>query len=98
LRLAICLTVIDLDQYDFIKGPENYYYEFYSRGPKGQIKKVVEFYKIHPRVFNIAFGDWNEKGRRINDTSKSNNNDTNKVLATKNGKPLKNAKIMKPFC
>jgi len=45
-------------------------YDFYSEGPKGRIKKVVRF---TPRnaggvtYFNLAFGDWNESRKRIDD-------------------------------
>lgn len=33
-------------------------------------------------VFNLAFGDWDEKRQTIADLVRSNNNDRNKVLAT----------------
>ncbi len=33
-------------------------------------------------VFNLAFGDWNEITGRIDDSTISNNNDRDKVLAT----------------
>lgn len=73
---------MNLEQYSFTKATESYYYEFYSEGPNGRIKKVVEFYMIYPRIFNIAFGDWDAEDLCLNDTSISNNNDRNKILAT----------------
>lgn len=71
--------------YPFVKQPESYYYEFYSEGPNGSIKKVVEYFRLQEldaEVFNLAFGDWDEDNHRINDLSISNNADRVKVLAT----------------
>ncbi len=71
--------------YPFVKRPESYYYEFYSEGPNGSIKKVVEYFRLQEleaEVFNLAFGDWDEDNHRINDLSISNNDDRDKVLAT----------------
>jgi hypothetical protein len=33
-------------------------------------------------VMNLAFGDWNEEEQKIDDSTVSNNNDRDKVLAT----------------
>src|SRR6266487_4487225 len=74
-----------LATYPFIKRPESYYYEFYSQGPNGSIKKVVEYFrlqKLEAEVFNLAFGDWDEDNHQINDMFISNNADRDKVLAT----------------
>lgn len=71
--------------YTFVKRPESYYYEFYSEGPNGNIKKVVEYFRLQEletEVFNLAFGDWDEDHHRINDLSISNNADRDKILAT----------------
>jgi hypothetical protein len=71
--------------YPFVRRPESYYYEFYSEGPNGSIKKVVEYYRLQEletEVFNLAFGDWDEDKNRINDLSITNNADREKVLAT----------------
>lgn len=35
-------------------------FEFLSEGPKGTIKKVVHYQLMAGRVFNLAFGDWDE--------------------------------------
>ncbi len=71
-----------LEKYDFIKGPEKHYYHFFSEGSKGRIEKVIEFFEIHTGIFNLAFGDVDEKTGHINDTVASNNDDRDKVLAT----------------
>ena len=59
-------------------------YEFVSRGPKGDIKKLVAYTKIQdaPVMYNLAFGDENPKTGLLDDGVKSNNEDRDKVLAT----------------
>lgn len=57
-------------------------YEFYSEGPRGRIKKVVLYTEIGKNLFNLGFGDWNEERQELDDSSRSNNNDRDKVLAT----------------
>jgi hypothetical protein len=71
--------------YPFAKRPESYHYEFYSEGPNGRIRKVVEYFRLpgqETEVFNLAFGDWDEENLRINDLVISDNSDRDKVLAT----------------
>jgi len=59
------------------------YYEFISEGPKGRIKKLVEYSVTSiENVYNLAFGDYDESTDRINDKSITNNGDSQKVLAT----------------
>lgn len=58
-------------------------FEFYSEGPKGIIKKVVEFQPtMQDGVYNLAFGDYNEEAKAINDKVVTNNGDSIKVLTT----------------
>ena len=58
-------------------------FEFISEGPKGKISKLIEFTETNLKDFyNLAFGDKDETTGRINDSIVSNNNDTEKVLAT----------------
>jgi hypothetical protein len=83
--IVFTLLIMNLESYTFIKRPESHYYEFYSNGPNGSIKKVVEYYnfpELEAEVFNLAFGDWDEDNHRINDLVISNNADRDKVLAT----------------
>jgi hypothetical protein len=57
-------------------------FEFVSIGKNGAIRKRVKFVPTAlPNVYNLAFGDINEFDE-IDDHSKSNNGDRNKVLAT----------------
>ena len=58
-------------------------FEFISEGPKGAIRKLIEFQETtNPDVFNLAFGDLNPETQEIDDLSVSDNGDTEKVLAT----------------
>jgi DNA-binding transcriptional regulator WhiA len=58
-------------------------FEFISEGPKGMIKKRVQYHKIYEdaELYNLAFGDINLK-KKIDDKVVSNNADRDKVLAT----------------
>lgn len=38
--------------------------------------------EIELNVFNLEFGDWEDEQQKINDRTRSNNNDRDKVLAT----------------
>lgn len=76
---------MQLETYSFIKRPASYYYEFYSDGPNGKVKKVVEFFRLQDYkegVYNLAFGDWDDNKQCINDLAITNNSDRDKVLAT----------------
>lgn len=58
-------------------------YEFVSEGPKGPIKKLVQFTETNiQNVYNLAFGDYDENTKTIDDLSVSNNGDSLKILAT----------------
>lgn len=58
-------------------------FEFISEGPRGAIRKLIEFQPTtDSEVFNLAFGDKQEVSGGIDDLSVSDNNDTEKVLAT----------------
>jgi hypothetical protein len=58
-------------------------FEFTSEGPKGQIPKLIKFSETTLKGFyNLAFGDKNSETDDIDDTVVSNNNDSEKILAT----------------
>jgi hypothetical protein len=59
-------------------------FEFISKGPKGAIRKRVEYQKPIEAVdfYNLAFGDINAQTGKIDDKVISDNGDTQKVLAT----------------
>ena len=58
-------------------------FEFYSEGPKGRIKKRIKItpFGTDSTVYNLAFGDIGVSGE-IDDLIVTNNNDSQKVLAT----------------
>jgi hypothetical protein len=57
-------------------------YEFYSKGAKGTIPKIVEFTPLDlPGMENIGFGDIQENGS-VSDLAESNNGDLLKVFST----------------
>lgn len=76
---------MQLETYIFVKDPGKHYYEFYSEGPKGYVKKVVEYTRLDglkTESYNLSFGDWDENSQRVNDKTTTNNEDRDKVLAT----------------
>lgn len=76
---------MNLAQYEYKTNDNFLEYEFYSDGPNGTIKKLIQFTQINLPLFsyyNLGFGDWNEVEKRIDDFAVSNNQDAERVLAT----------------
>lgn len=75
---------MDLEKYSLQVNSDHRSYEFYSEGPKGRIRKVVLYKQLNwdENIFNLGFGDWDEKEQKINDKITSNNKDRQKILAT----------------
>lgn len=58
-------------------------FEFISVGPKGRIKKIVQYSETNIKgLYNLGFGDKDEKTGEINDLVITNNGDSQQVLAT----------------
>jgi hypothetical protein len=58
-------------------------FEFISEGPKGAIRKLIEFQETtNPEIYNLAFGDLNAETGEVDDLAISDNQDTDKVLLT----------------
>jgi uncharacterized protein DUF6934 len=58
-------------------------FEFVSVGPKGRIKKIVQYTETNLKdYYNLGFGDKDEKTGEINDLVITNNGDSQQVLAT----------------
>jgi len=58
-------------------------FEFTSIGPKGKIKKIVQYTETNLKdYYNLGFGDKNEITGEIDDRSVTNNGDSQLVLAT----------------
>ncbi|MFH1320718.1 MAG: hypothetical protein ABII90_08705 [Bacteroidota bacterium] len=72
-----------LPRYKLKSGDNLTTYEFISEGPKGRISKLIQFTPTNLKdVYNLAFGDKNQLTGQIDDSVISNNNDSEKVLAT----------------
>ncbi|RXK82825.1 DUF6934 family protein [Filimonas effusa] len=74
-----------LDSYAFVKDTRKSYYEFYSEGPRGRIKKAVVYIRlrgIKTEAYNLSFGDWDDAAQTINDKAVTNNADRDKILVT----------------
>lgn len=68
-------------QYKSEKGYQHF--EFISEGMRGLVRKMVEYTPTRQEnVYNLGFGDYDEKTKSINDLSVTNNGDSLKVLAT----------------
>ena len=57
-------------------------YEFFSKGPKGSIRKIIRFEKINDKIFNLSFGDYVSENEPVSDYITTNNRDPEKVLST----------------
>ncbi len=58
-------------------------FEFDSEGPKGKIRKIIQYTEINLKnYFNLGFGDKNHKTNTIDDLVVTNNGDSQKILAT----------------
>jgi hypothetical protein len=71
------------NRYQFESSPDLLTFEFDSVGPKGVITKVVNYMEINVKgFFNLGFGDKDPQSGYISDLTVTNNNDSQKVLAT----------------
>ena len=75
---------MNLQHYNYAASNDFQTYFFYSVGPKGRIKKKVVYSKMQddPVVYNLAFGDENIFTGEIDDSTITNNEDRDIVLAT----------------
>ncbi len=72
-----------LPKYQLKSGERLSSYEFISEGPKGLIKKRIQFTLINKEeIYNLGFGDVDEQTNEFYDLVVSNNGDSEKVLAT----------------
>lgn len=74
---------MSLDQYN-LKADEAFMsFEFISKGPKGEIIKLIQYTELdRGDIYNLGFGDKDELTGGINDTVITDNKDREKVLAT----------------
>lgn len=74
---------MSLDQYN-LKADEAFMsFEFISKGPKGEIIKLIQYTRLdRGDIYNLGFGDKDELTGDINDIVITDNKDREKVLAT----------------
>ncbi len=64
-------------------GAEAQVFEFDSDGPKGKIRKLVQYTEINLKdYYNLGFGDKDHRTNAIDDLIVTNNGDSQKILAT----------------
>ncbi|MEQ9297377.1 MAG: hypothetical protein RIF33_02390 [Cyclobacteriaceae bacterium] len=74
---------MNLDRYELQSGVELEVFEFVSEGPKGRIPKIVQYFPTnYKNLYHLGFGDKNQVTGEVDDTIVSNNNNSEKVLAT----------------
>ena len=74
---------MQLERYELKAEQSLKVFEFTSEGPRGRISKIVQFGETNLKgLFNLAFGDKDPTTGEIDDAVVSNNNDSDKVLAT----------------
>ncbi len=72
-----------LPRYEYTADAEAVLFKFISEGIKGKVKKLVVYSQMLEKdVYNLAFGDYDESTDSIDDTVITNNNGSQKVLAT----------------
>lgn len=72
-----------LPRYEYLTEGNAELFKFISEGPKGSIKKLIVYSEmLENDIYNLAFGDYNEETGKIDDGVITNNNDSQKVLAT----------------
>jgi hypothetical protein len=73
---------MNLPKYPVTASDDLLVYEFFSEGPRGRIKKGVFYTRIGKDLYDLGFGDWIEALQDLDDSSRTNNGDRDKVLAT----------------
>jgi hypothetical protein len=71
------------DKYQLESDAKLLLFEFTSIGPKGNIKKIIQYAETNLRnYYNLGFGDKDEQTGEIDDATITNNGDSQKILAT----------------
>lgn len=74
---------MNLPRYEYLTEGKAELFKFTSIGSNGEIKKLVVYSAmLENDIYNLAFGDYNEETDSIDDKIITNNNDSQKVLAT----------------
>jgi hypothetical protein len=76
---------MEWERYDIIEVRDRRTYEFFSIGPRGQIKKAVRFQpcpELGSNVYNLLLGNYDPATDRIDSNIISDNGDAKKILVT----------------
>ena len=76
---------MEWETYRLEQEEDSFSFMFYSEGPKGRVKKSIVFQpnqRLGQNVFNLAFGDFDEVTKRMEDAVVTNNGDHLKILHT----------------
>ena len=74
---------MNIEKYQIKSGEKLEVFEFVSEGPQGRITKLVQYTPTNYKdLYNLGFGDKNAETGFVDDNVISNNNDSEKVLAT----------------
>jgi hypothetical protein len=72
-----------LDRYELKADDQLTTFDFLSEGPKGKIEKIIQFSLVNQNnLYNLAFGDRNYLTGEIDDKVVTDNEDSEKILAT----------------
>lgn len=72
-----------LRTYDIEMDASGTVFSFVSEGPQGKIPKLIKYSKMGKgRIYNLGFGDIDARSGAIDDLSRTDNQDTDIVLAT----------------
>jgi hypothetical protein len=74
---------MELQQYPLTADPSLMVFEFTSKGPNGNIQKMIKYDQMEARgVYHMGFGDKDEFSNSIDYYKVDNNGDTEMILAT----------------
>jgi uncharacterized membrane protein len=74
---------MNLERYQLETDDNSEIFEFISFGSKGKILKRIKYIQTEdPKLWNLSMGDVNKETDEVDYYSKTNNGDTEKVLAT----------------
>jgi hypothetical protein len=73
---------MNFPKYPVVASNDYHTYLFYSNGPQGRVAKGVIYSEISENLYNLGFGDRKGEVGELDDFSRSNNGDRDKVLTT----------------
>lgn len=59
---------MQIETYPTVSANNHKTYEFLSKGPQGEIRKVVYYHHLGANTFNMDFGDWIDARQKIDES------------------------------